>query len=897
MKRWLLAGVAWPILMAGLLPFAASAELAELHEIAPGETAYSIARHYGVELEALARVNALRDPSQIKAGDVLSIPSWRGSVPSIPAASELPARPGIPKLSPREPGSETRIAARSAARRSGAEAATAQESPTARLSVPVVLDNQQFPPVAAEISTTELINVSPRGLAQSLQPVLSEQTAQALEALGADLRPAAELQALGVRASLNTALLAVQVDLDPSVRSGTARSLGDLSGSVTGPVILPERFALGVTGALLGRAAVNGPGEDTGTAFVNGFANVGGIDGVNMEFGAFYDLVQNDFRRDRIVLFHDDRERLMRFSAGDLSPAVPRQAGAFDTLGIGVERRYETLQPRRNIRPAGRRSFILDRPATVEIYVNGALLNRFDAPAGALNLDDIPLTSLSNEVTIIVDDALGRRELDTFSLAADVTLLAPGLTEFSLTGGLLRDFAGDGGFNYSSELAAGGSVQRGLSESLTVGGHAAISADLVNAGASAAFGALGGVASLEGAVSNASDVGAGYSVALGFRGGPFLGPQRFDQLSLRAEYYSEDFTSFSDVLGLQRLQWDVGATYNFRLDDRSALNLGGSYLRRYDAARADSSVFIGVNRRFDLANVSLTGRYVERSDGRSEFGAFISLTRAFGGRRFATATYDTITETGRVEYRRTRGLDLPEIDYRIGAVRRPGSTDATAAFGYSNSRLASEIQVESTIEGDGGDFIGGRLQSGIAFVDGRAAIGRDPGQGFYMFRTHPTLRGASVDVRSGAIGRTRGRADRFGPAVVPVLQPYRDEQLQIFAQNAPMGYNLGDGRYTVLPGARTGTSIVVGEDAFRTAVASLVDAGGEPVALAYGSVVNLDTGEQSVFFTNRTGRAAFNNLSAGRHRAEIGGIGAFTFTIAGDDEAFVSLGDITLEQD
>jgi outer membrane usher protein len=500
-KRWLLAGVALPMLLAGLLP--APVIAAQSHHIVRGDTAYAIARHYGVELEALVRANSLADASHIQVGDTLTIPAPSGPVPLEESPSPLPAQTlAIPKTSGEA------AAGRSAARRAGV-----QQSPTARLSVPVVLENQQFPPVVAEISTTELFGLSPRGLLQSLQAVLSEETAAALEAMGTDLRPPADLEPLGVRASLNTALLAVQIELTPAARSSTAMSVSDLMGDATGPVVLPERFAAGVTAAFLGRTAVNGPGEDTGAAFLNGFANVGGIDGVNLDFGAFYDVVQNDFRRDRIVLFRDDRQRLIRYSAGDLSPVVPRQAGAFDTLGIGVERRYETLQPRRNVRPAGRRSFVLDRPATVEIYVNGALINRFDAPAGALSLDDIPLTSLSNEVTVIVDDALGRRELDTFSLAADITLLAPGLTEFSLSGGLLRDFASDGSFEYSSDLAVGGSIQRGLSDTLTVGGHAAASQDLINAGASAAFGILRGVAAVEAAASNATDIGSGYSVA------------------------------------------------------------------------------------------------------------------------------------------------------------------------------------------------------------------------------------------------------------------------------------------------------------------------------------------------------------------------------------------------
>jgi outer membrane usher protein len=261
-------------------------------------------------------------------------------------------------------------------------------------------------------------------------------------------------------------------------------------------------------------------------------------------------------------------------------------------------------------------------------------------------------------------------------------------------------------------------------------------------------------------------------------------------------------------------------------------------------------------------------------------------------------SYDSINETTRAEIRRARGLELPEVDYRIGAVNTPVSTDVTAAAGFTNTRFAAQGQIDSRVSGpDAPDLLTGRLQSGIAFVDGTFGVSRDPGRGFYMFRRHETLRDAQIDIRSGSIGRTRARADAFGPGIVPVLQPYREEQLQLFVRNAPAGYNLGEGRYTLVPGARSGASIMIGDDAFRTAVATLI-ADGEPVQLRYGSLTNLDTGGQSVFFTNRVGRAAFNDLAAGRYRAVIGDDGAaFEFTIGVGDEAFVDLGTITLEHD
>lgn len=49
--------------------------LVRKHTVADGETAFGIARRYGVSVEALAQANELRDPSRLYVGRVLDIPA------------------------------------------------------------------------------------------------------------------------------------------------------------------------------------------------------------------------------------------------------------------------------------------------------------------------------------------------------------------------------------------------------------------------------------------------------------------------------------------------------------------------------------------------------------------------------------------------------------------------------------------------------------------------------------------------------------------------------------------------------------------------------------------------------------------------------------------------------
>lgn len=136
-------------------------------------------------------------------------------------------------------------------------------------------------------------------------------------------------------------------------------------------------------------------------------------------------------------------------AAGDLVAGLPLIAGEADVAGISLERRYDALQPLRNIRPTGRRQFVLERPARIEIYANGALVQALEVNAGPVDLNRIPALSLSTNIAIIVEDATGRREIDSFTLANDIELLGAGISEFNVTAGLMRKPSASG-FAYSA---------------------------------------------------------------------------------------------------------------------------------------------------------------------------------------------------------------------------------------------------------------------------------------------------------------------------------------------------------------------------------------------------------------------------------------------------------------
>src|SRR5258706_10392756 len=71
---------------------------ATIHVVQPGETVFHIAQMYGTTVDAIARANALRDPTQIQVGQRLLIPNTTtnpdpGSAQAAPASAALPGSP------------------------------------------------------------------------------------------------------------------------------------------------------------------------------------------------------------------------------------------------------------------------------------------------------------------------------------------------------------------------------------------------------------------------------------------------------------------------------------------------------------------------------------------------------------------------------------------------------------------------------------------------------------------------------------------------------------------------------------------------------------------------------------------------------------------------------------
>ncbi len=597
------------------------------------------------------------------------------------------------------------------------------------------------------------------------------------------------------------------------------------------------------------------------------------------------------FARGGTRFVYDMPEKVVRLSAGDVNPLRTYFQGGSDLLGVTAEKSYQKLQPGYNIHPTGSSSFRLERQSTVEVMNNGVMVQRLSLRPGDYNLSDLPLTTGANEVSLVITDDVGTKRTLHFTVFSGQALLAPGVSEWAFSGGIVsRIGAQDPDIaNFYSKLhydfdqpAITGYYRRGLTADLTGEAHLQADSYTVMGGASAFFQTAFGYWAIGGATSNLVDYGLGFAATIAYdlaniRGGD--GVRR--GIRLGADFHSEDFATIGTLVPNNTTALRLAATYYQELP----WSLSGSVSVNYGFGREDYGDQFGVDlnlaRSFGPSlSAGLTVGYDQsatsssittRNDG---LRAMVHLAYRRNEKSAIDTSYDT--RDGRVQlgYRTQGENGAGSWSAQIDSNRREGTDDSDDSCGlngsisYTGNRLEAGLSHYSTMVGIDGSAVDQRttLTNGtaIAFADGRFAVGRPIGNGFAIVEPHTNLDGSTITI--GAQGRSAASSDFLGPALVSDLSPYSAAHLPIEVTNLPVGYDLGAGAFDLFAHYRTGYRLTVGSDYTVSAIGTLVDGQGEPIALLTGDAYEegQSQGRHVQIFTNRAGRFGAQGLRPGR---------------------------------
>lgn len=142
-------------------------------------------------------------------------------------------------------------------------------------------------------------------------------------------------------------------------------------------------------------------------------------------------------------------------------------------------------------------------PSAVDLYINNVRQYTGNVPSGPFIIHDVPGITGAGQATVITRDALGRTVATSVPLYVDTRMLSAGLSSYSFEAGFLRRNYGLQSFDYDARPAVSGSLRRGISNALTVEGHAEATGGVVNAGVGALL-RLGYAGVLSGAVAGSA---------------------------------------------------------------------------------------------------------------------------------------------------------------------------------------------------------------------------------------------------------------------------------------------------------------------------------------------------------------------------------------------------------
>jgi outer membrane usher protein len=469
----------------------------------------------------------------------------------------------------------------------------------------------------------------------------------------------------------------------------------------------------------------------------------------------------------------DDRRRLRRWVIGDTFASSGLLGGSVLLGGVTLSREY-AIDPYFVQYPTLTYSGETTTPSTLEVYVNGRLVQREQLPPGPFELEDLPLPAGRGEAEFIVRDAFGREQQVSSPFYLSTATLNRGLHDYQYGFGYPRRHAGTSSWDYG-KWAFVGKHRVGLTDWLTVGGRVDGTPNLVSTGPFMAarfpFGEVQAAGSVSRTLSTTDFAGA-LSYRLLTRTVSFgasavmIGP-RYATVSLGA---TQD-----------RPRLQVNGLFSLPVGRRASLSLQHSYDDRRDGDARSRTAATGYFPLTRQSYLQATLARAQHPDGPG-FEGFVGVGVFLGNQLAASLSYEQDVAGGRTLADVQRSMPYGvgygyRVRYEEGADRAGG-----AQIQYQGRFARADVQAD-VLNGTASTMA--TASGALVFMGGGVHPTR-PVSGSYALLRVPGVAGVRAYVSNQEIGRTNGRGD----VLVPNLLAYYGNRVSIEDQDVPFQFGL-----------------------------------------------------------------------------------------------------------
>lgn len=560
---------------------------------------------------------------------------------------------------------------------------------------------------------------------------------------------------------------------------------------------------------------------------------------------------------------YDDANTLTRYRLGDFITGGLNSTRSVRLGGIQIGSNF-AIRPDLITYPLPIVTGSVAVPSTVNVLVNGMQLLSQQVPLGPFQIPQIPVTTGAGTIVTTVTNALGQQVTTRLPFYVSSHLLAPGFQSFSASLGFVRLNWGLLSNDYGS-LAASGSYRRGITDALTLEGHAEGSARLAMIGGGATF--------------NVDDLGVVSLYAAGSQSGRLTGRQ----LSLGAQHNGHLFSveasatfanpDFRDIaslngdpvptrqinagLGLPLGRFGTVSINYAGIDSNAASTPTPIYLAPGSTSPSGATSSGEIYYFQPALHVHLLSTSYSRQWGPVTFlatafrnlknikdtGLSVGLTIPLGTRSFFSATGNV--NGGPASSNSSEQLQASQTPETVGqwgyrAYAQTGPGKNQQAFGQVQYKAPWALLSAGVAQINRYTQVQGDVRGALSYIDGRVFASNTIANSFALVDTNGFGHILVFDEN-----RPIGRTNSDGLLLVPDLLAFNSNLISIDPNDVPLNATVPDIRQLVRPQYRSGIVVHFPIRSSSGALVRLVDQSGVPLPIS--SVATLQkTGAQAL---------------------------------------------------